>query len=446
MCAQLVRYAGRLILLLIAIWLAGCTTVTPAPTATASEGLAVTAQGSLPMPTVTMPSRLRDAPAGRGTPAPPLLDPGSPPEPYPVAATATITPADTLVQPARPFRGLWLSQEGLAHLPMDGPAWEQLLTVASAPLPEPEIGDQNDMSDVMLLARALVYARTGDSELRDEVVTGLQRAMDSLGRPNRTGILAIARNVPPYVIAADLINLPADERMDSAFRSWLQELRDTTFSGNSGAYSLITCHESRPNNFGTHCGAARIAIDLYLSDDADLERAATVFEGWLGNRNAYDGFVYGRLSWQADPKRPVGINPPDAVIDGHSVGGALPEEMRRAGQFAWPPKETQYAWEALQGAVVQAELLQRAGYPAWQWQQQALLRAARFLYEIGWEAEGDDEWQVWLLNAAYGTDFPAHSPARPGKNMGWTDWTHGSPQIERAHDSTGAADKEDTDG
>jgi hypothetical protein len=29
----------------------------------------------------------------------------------------------------------------------------------------------------------------------------------------------------------------------------------------------------------------------------------------------------------------------------------------------------------------------------------------------------------WLLNARYGTKFPAHTPAGPGKGMGFTDWT-----------------------
>jgi hypothetical protein len=100
--------------------------------------------------------------------------------------------------------------------------------------------------------------------------------------------------------------------------------------------------------------------------------------------------------------------------------------MRRAGRFRWPPRDTGYPWEGLQGAIVLAELLSRAGYPAWDWEEQALLRAVEFLYEIGWPAEGDDEWQIWLINHAYGTNFPAETATNPGKNMGWTDWTFGS--------------------
>ena len=31
---------------------------------------------------------------------------------------------------------------------------------------------------------------------------------------------------------------------------------------------------------------------------------------------------------------------------------------------------------------------------------------------------------MWLVDHAYGADFPTALPAREGKNMGWTDWTH----------------------
>ena len=82
-----------------------------------------------------------------------------------------------------------------------------------------------------------------------------------------------------------------------------------------------------------------------------------------------------------------------------------------------------YSWEGLQGAVVQAQLLYRAGYDAWNWSDKAILRAAQFLYGIGWTAQGDDQWQPWLINAAYGTNF-LQATAQPGKNMGFTQWTH----------------------
>jgi hypothetical protein len=320
---------------------------------------------------------------------------------------------------------LWLSQQEIDALPMSGPAWRQLQAAADGPQPEPRIGDKDDDADVLLLARALVYARTGRESYRRQVLDGLRAAMASTEDRRSIGILAVARNTPPYVIAADLIDLSADSALDRDFREWLGQLRQTVFEEAGGSHSLVSCQETRPNNFGSHCGAARVAIDLYLGDSADLARAATVFAGWLGNRRAYQGFEFGNPMWQADRRNPVGVNPVGATVEGHPVGGALPEEMRRGGRFQWPPRPTGYPWEALQGALVEAELLSRAGYLVWQWEDQALLRSARFLYSIGWAAEGDDRWQLWLLNRAYGPNFPAQAPAEPGKNMGWTDWTHG---------------------
>ncbi len=38
--------------------------------------------------------------------------------------------------------------------------------------------------------------------------------------------------------------------------------------------------------------------------------------------------------------------------------------------------------------------------------------------------EGDDTWEPALINHYYQTAFPISQPTRPGKNMGFTDWTH----------------------
>jgi hypothetical protein len=68
--------------------------------------------------------------------------------------------------------------------------------------------------------------------------------------------------------------------------------------------TLVSTHEDRPNNWGTHAGASRVAVAVYLGDSAELERAAQVFKGWLGDRASYAGFNYGDLSWQCDAANP----------------------------------------------------------------------------------------------------------------------------------------------
>jgi hypothetical protein len=192
-------------------------------------------------------------------------------------------------------------------------------------------------------------------------------------------------------------------------------------------------------------------VAVYLGDAEELAEAADVFHGWLGNRDVYAGFKYGELSWQADAENPVGINPKGATKDGYSIDGVIPDDMRRGGTFGFPPEMTNYPWGGLEGATVQAQLLYRQGYDAWNWEDKALLRAAQFLHDISleydpdWWAHGDDEWNAWLINYAYDTDFPTELPAREGKNMGWTDWTHTEPAVTDETNTTDPTDPPGTD-
>ena len=171
---------------------------------------------------------------------------------------------------------------------------------------------------------------------------------------------------------------------------------------------------------------------LYLGDAADVAEAVAIFKGWLGDETAYDSFTWkSDLSWQADPANPVGVNPAGATKSGFSIDGALPEEMRRGCSFTVPPCPTTYPWGALQGTLLVAEMLSRQGHDAWNWEDQALLRAADFVHDLelaygGWWAQGDDIWQPWLINHAYGTDYPTVPVTRIGKTFGWSDWLWGS--------------------
>lgn len=312
---------------------------------------------------------------------------------------------------------MWLSPEELASVPTSGEAWDNLFEAAQEDTGDPDISDQDDRTNVYVLAKALVYARTGDPSYRQEVVQAIEAV---IGTEQGGRTLAAGRNLAAFIIAADLIDLSTTPDIDLTFRAWLADLLTTDLDGDT----LQTTHELRANNWGTHAGASRAAIAIYLGDRAELARTVQVFKGFLGDRDAYAGFNFGDLWWQCDPQNPVGINPAGCMIDGHSVDGVIPDEQRRGGDFQWPPPKENYAWGGLQGALVQAQLLHRAGYPAWEWEDAALLRAVTWLHEQAeYPAEGDDEWQPWLINSVYGTDFPTEMPASPGKNVGWTDWT-----------------------
>ncbi|MCI3950225.1 MAG: hypothetical protein K0R11_2159 [Acidimicrobiales bacterium] len=325
----------------------------------------------------------------------------------------------------RSEKGIWLSQAEIAALPTSGPAWDDVVEAASGSLGSPNIADQDSDHDVRTLAAALVAARTGDRAAKQKAVSALSGAIGT-ERGGRT--LAAGRNLQAYVIAADVLDLQAaDPAVGNRFRDWLRAVRTTNLDGNT----LVETSNKRPNNWGTHATASLTAVAAYLNDRAELDRLSKVFRGWTGDRRAYAGFDFGDLAWQANPAAPVGVNPAGATLAGHAVGGALPEEMRRGGGVQWPPSGTGYPWGALNGAVVTAELLSRQGYDAWGWGNQALERAVRFLDGLnrqfgGWGPANDDEWVLPLVNARYGTKFAAPASVGLGKNMGFTNWTHGA--------------------
>ncbi|MCH2376639.1 MAG: alginate lyase family protein, partial [Planctomycetes bacterium] len=297
-------------------------------------------------------------------------------------------------------------------------AWKQLIKEANQPIESANLADQDDRDNVRAFAKALVYLRTGNRRYRDEVVAACAAI---IGSEDSGNTLALGRELIVYVLAADLVKLPP--RDDKKFRAWLRGLRTKRLNNRR---TLISTHEDRPNNWGTHAGASRLAVAAYLEDRDEIERCAQVFKGWLGDRSAYAEFKYGDdLSWQVDPRRPVGINPIDSKQNGYVVDGVLPDDQRRGGPFQWPPAKENYVYEALQGAFGQAVILDRAGYDVWDWEDRALLRAFRWLHdEAKFPADGDDGWLPHLVNHYYDAQFPAPVPAQPGKNLGWTDWTH----------------------
>jgi hypothetical protein len=339
-------------------------------------------------------------------------DPGDPGDP------GATPPPEGDPPPAVKTAGMWVSPAELAGLPMSGTAWSRVKSTADGSLGTANISDQDSGHDVRTYAVALVYARTGDAAYRAKAKSAIAAA---IGTEAGGRTLALGRNLLGYVLSAELIDLASyDKALDGQFRTWLAAVRTKNLDGRT----LVSTHEDRPNNWGTHAGASRIAASIYLGDAADVARAAKVFKGFLGDRASYAGFKYGDLSWQCDASKPVGINPVGCTKNGHPIGGVIPDDQRRGGTFTWPAPKENYVWEALQGVVVQAELLRRQGYDAWSWESQAIRRAVAWLHDVNsYPAEGDDTWQPWIVNFAYGTKFPAPA-ARSGKNMGFTDWTH----------------------
>src|SRR5262245_37595600 len=254
-------------------------------------------------------------------------------------------------------------------------------------------------------------------------------------------VLAAGREIGAYVIAADLVGLEPSE--DTAFRAWLNRVKTETLDGET----LISIDEHKPNNWRGHASWTRIAIARYTGDATLTARCAQVQEGWIGNRAVYAynendwhddnsaGIPWHSCTYLPDTTQKKGINPVGSTILGNDVDGLLPDDQRRPPNdngFEWPPSRVNYVYECLQGIICSAVVLDRAGYDVWNWQNQGILRAFKWLERTtfvegpGFPATGDDKFQPWVINHFYpGANLAASSPAGSGKNFGWTDWIYG---------------------
>jgi len=356
-----------------------------------------------------------------------------------LAAAITMLSASTATTAAAATPGLWTSSAELSRLPMTGSAWTSLKAVADGSLGTANLADQSNMHGTRVFGVALVYARTGQATYREKARAAI---MSAIGTEAGARSLALGRNMASYVLAADLIGLDALSPRDGAtFRSWIAGIRTRTNSGNTRWPTLVLTSDNTSNNWGAFATASRIAIDLYLGDTADLQRAAQIHLAY-GDRTKYPtGKSWGSYfqptadfdpaHWACgDARTWVAINPA-CLKNGANLDGAFVEDISREGlqQTLLPQPSSSsgvsYSWETLQGVTVQAELLRRAGYPTlWDASNQALKRATLFIQRAGWH----EIWSVtryvpWLVNKRYGTAFPTRTSGY-GRLVGFTDWTH----------------------
>ncbi len=332
--------------------------------------------------------------------------------------------------PAPPSGGIWISQEEIMQLPVSGPYWDSMKSAADKLPGVNAVGGHGSTHDVYTMAAALVAVRLEDNNRRrvvaDEILEAVNNHVENDGNS-----LSLTRTLPGYIIAADIINLKNfDPAIDAAFRTWLQHV---VYELKLDGKTQIEKHY-KANNHGTQAAVVRLAADLYLGDMDDFQDSAEMLKAWLGDPSTFTGsFNWGNLCWQADPENPVGINRKGSTtqIAGvtRDIDGAQPDEQRRSGcpGSQWPPPEDVHVWGGLQGVVGQMVILSRQGFNAWNWGDQAVLRA------ISWQfdpqrgdapASGDDLFILPIVDCVYGTNFWNGGTVDHGKQIGWTDWTY----------------------
>ncbi|MEO6989264.1 MAG: hypothetical protein ABI239_11520 [Aquihabitans sp.] len=333
------------------------------------------------------------------------------------------TPAPDKEPPTAPqpvSSGMWISKAEIAKLPTSGAAWNNLVAEANGNWGTASLSDNNATHDTSTLAGALVAVRTNNAAMAAKTRSAIM-SITKINSFNR--VLELSRNVPSYVIAADLVGLSSKD--DATFKSFISGLRTKPLSGHSGGKSMVTTALVSPNNWGTMARAATLSIDLYVGDKAGAAQVAKAHQAWLGD-NVANTLNYTSTKWHASGSK-AGINRRGATINGQNVDGVIPEDQRRTGEpGGGSAAKGSYPWEALQGATVTGVLAHRAGLVDINAGDHALQRAYNWLYKTnGNPPSNDDRWQPWILNRVAGTSFAASAPTSPGKNMGWGDWSHG---------------------
>lgn len=360
---------------------------------------------------------------------------------------AAIVVAGPAILPAQAGSdGIWISRARLQSLPMSGPAWDALMAVASATtVPgNPTLIDQDSMHSRNAMATALVAARLDSDTLRAKVRDAIKlvKGTEDGSELASNRLLQLGRNMPGYVIAADLIGLRTfDPTFDATFRSWISAMRTRVFSGTFK--TIANADEHDPANWGAYDGAARAAIAAYLGDTADLARSAGAMKSfiseesdgrWLFRPSVHD------MSWQCSYPDESGYTPINGACtrDGINIDGVMAQDMARAGGFQWPPAFTAYARENLNGRTIQAEILFRAGYTeVFQWGRQGLRRAAEALRRMS--ATDPDWWESSqlvhrIIATRTGVTWWELSSSTRGRAVIGVDWTHqpafASPYID----------------
>ncbi|MDF2734015.1 MAG: hypothetical protein K0S97_638, partial [Chloroflexota bacterium] len=305
----------------------------------------------------------------------------------------------------------------LAVLPTTGTAWTSMKAIADGSLGSADLTDQDNRHSVKTLGVALVANRLDSDSYRAKARVAILSAIgtERVGADN--SILSLGRQLGAYVLAADLIGLSGAD--DSTFRSWLSSIRTRNLGGHSRWYTLRDTAIDSSNNWGTFALASLTAADAYLGDAVALERDWRIFDGYG------DGsWPFGRSSsYQATWACPEGfaINPASCT-DLRKQGAAVEDASRTTF-----PTIGGYPAETAQGFVITAELLARAGRPAWTVNNAQVCRHALWRQRLGnLNYSSADRYVTWITNARCGQSQPTVA-AGFGRVFGYTDWLYGSP-------------------
>lgn len=370
------------------------------------------------IPTATPTATPTVAPTATPTVAPtatPTVAPTATPTVAPTATPTvapTATPTSTPTSTATPPSGGFIGPE-VSGLPTSGAAWTALKAAADSSAGSASItcNQDNRTHPKVALAAGLVYARTGDAAYKSKVITLVNEAKASASNCGNA-ILSLGRQLGAYIFAADYVGY-----RDSAFVSWVSSIRTQVFSASHGRWqALAATAANTSNNWGTFALASLTTADAYLRDSAGLTRDNQLFTDYGDGSSSYQHTSSYQSVWSC----PVGyeINPASCTTP--QKEGAAVEDASRESY----PTLGNYAAESPQGYVVTAEVLQKAGFNAWNVNTKQVCRNAKWRERGGnLNYSSADRYVTWMTNARCGFSQTT-TAAGYGRVFGFTDWLY----------------------
>lgn len=377
-------------------------------------------------------------------------------------------------------KNIWITQAEVNALPASGTPYGRVYTAANAAWPAFTIADQDaGFSGSYLYAGALMWMRKGDSIMRAKVRDGIMSALANCpidGTPESVAnnyAYSPARFILGLVISADMIDLGSyDPTSNATFVNWLTKVRTAQLrTPQTGeGFWINQMHETNASTTIAN-GTARLAASLYIGDAADVDNCYRLFKAYtdqsyyrgrsvqfVGPSSVGDYYYWcfpnicPTSIWRYRPTwvctdtsswtiiSPLCVKTEEADGDTATIDGAVVNQVsRRNGsgggryEFTWPPDATgcMYSWVQIAAYTQQAELLYRAGYPAYEDNGKGLMRMLNFMTRAGGTCATpeypEQYWIGWLANKRYGSNFfPTIACTGHAHNCYWTDWTHGS--------------------
>src|SRR5262245_41773411 len=111
--------------------------------------------------------------------------------------------------------GIWIDRSALASLPMRGAGWNNVIEAAGKGCGTPDLSNQEDGTNVCIMAKALAFARTREPRYGIDVRAALRSIVEAPQYRGRA--LSLGRELAAYVIAADLVDLRTlDRELDAS--------------------------------------------------------------------------------------------------------------------------------------------------------------------------------------------------------------------------------------